>query len=167
MKVVIDKTTKGISILHKRRHNILRKSLITPYKSFIRLHLDFPDVIYDQPNNKSFCDKIESIQYNAVLAITGAIRVTSKDKLYKELGLEYLSTRRWIKKLSLFTISIRIKVQSTFIILFPNLRLLLVFIIITIYLIFFVEQISSKTVSFHPVLKNGISLILRLLQLNP
>ena len=102
LKVAIEKTTKGISILHKLRYNIPRKSLITLYKSFIRSHLDFADVIYDQPNNKSFCDKIESIQYNAALAITGAIRGTSKDKLYKELGLEYLSTRRWIKKLSLF-----------------------------------------------------------------
>ena len=34
--------------------------------------------------------------------ITGAIRGTSKDNLYKEPGLEYLSTRIWIKKLSLF-----------------------------------------------------------------
>ena len=29
-----------------------------------------------------------SIKYNETLAITGAIQGTSKDKLYKELGLE-------------------------------------------------------------------------------
>ena len=34
-----------------------------------------------EPRNDSFSDKIESIQYNAALAITGAIRGTSKDKL--------------------------------------------------------------------------------------
>ena len=82
LKVAIDKTTKGISVLRKLRYYIPRKSLITLYKSFIRSHLDFADVIYDQPNNKTFCDKIESIQYNAALAITGGIRVTSRDKLY-------------------------------------------------------------------------------------
>ena len=37
-----------------------------------------------------FTKKLESILYNAVLAITGAIRGTSKDKLYNKLGLETL-----------------------------------------------------------------------------
>ena len=36
------------------------------------------------------------IQYNAALAITGAITGTSKQKIYNELGLEYLKDRRWI-----------------------------------------------------------------------
>ena len=56
-----------------------RSSYLTIYKSFVRPHLDYGDVIYDQPNNSSLSDKIESVQYNAVLAITGAIRGTSKD----------------------------------------------------------------------------------------
>ena len=50
-----------------------RITLLSVYKAFIRLHLDYTDVVYDQPNNESFCNKIESIQYNAALAITGAI----------------------------------------------------------------------------------------------
>ena len=33
------------------------------------------------------------------LAITGAIRGTSKVKLYKELGLEFLKSRRWFRRL--------------------------------------------------------------------
>ena len=36
---------------------------------------------YDQPQNESFCNKSESVQYNAALAITGAIRGTSKIEL--------------------------------------------------------------------------------------
>ena len=67
-----------------------RSSLLTIYKSFVRPHLDYGDVIYDQPNNSRLSDKTESVQYNAALAITGAIRGTSKDKLYQELGLESL-----------------------------------------------------------------------------
>ena len=46
-----------------------------------------------------FCDKIESAQYKAALAITGAIQGTSRDKLNQELGLESLKTRRWYKRL--------------------------------------------------------------------
>ena len=40
---------------------------------------------------------MESILYNAALAITGAIGGTSKEKLYQELGLESLRKRRWYR----------------------------------------------------------------------
>ena len=49
-------------------------SVLTIYKSFVRPHLDYDDILYDQPDNKSFCQKIETVQYNAALAITGAIK---------------------------------------------------------------------------------------------
>ena len=45
---------------------------------------------------------MESIQYNAALAITGAVRGTSREKLYQELGLESLRKRRWYRKLCYF-----------------------------------------------------------------
>ena len=35
------------------------------------------------------------MQYSATLAITGAIRGTSREKLYQELGLESLQKRSW------------------------------------------------------------------------
>ena len=53
-------------------------------------HLDYEDSIYDQPNNESFCNKLETVRYNAALAITGSSQGTSKVKLYKKLGLESL-----------------------------------------------------------------------------
>ena len=77
-----------------------RFSLLTIYKSFVRSHLDYGNVIYDQPNNSRLSDKIESVQYNAALAITGTIRGTSKEKLYQELGLESLKDRRWLRRMS-------------------------------------------------------------------
>ena len=58
-------------------------------------------MICDQPSNASFSKKIESVQYNAALAITGAIKGSSREKLYQELGLEYLYQRRWARKLYL------------------------------------------------------------------
>ena len=50
----------------------------------------------------SFQKKLETIQYNAALAITGAIRRTSREKVYSELGLESLQDRRWYRKLCIF-----------------------------------------------------------------
>ena len=46
--------------------------------------------------------KNETIQYNAALAITGAIKGTSQMKLLNELGLESLEFRQWFRKLSAF-----------------------------------------------------------------
>ena len=68
----------------------------------MRPHLDYADVIYDAPNNELFKSKIESIQYNVAIAITGAIKGTSLDKLFSELGLEYLADRRWLRGLFFF-----------------------------------------------------------------
>ena len=80
-----------------------RSSLLATYKSFVRSQLDYGDGIYDQHNNSHFSDKIESVQYNATLAINGAIRGTSKEKLYQELGLESLQDRRWLRRMSYST----------------------------------------------------------------
>ena len=73
-----------------------RSSLLTIYKLSVRPHLDYGDEIYDQCKNSCFSDKIETVQYNAALAITGAIRGTSKEKLYQALGLEFLKDR-WLR----------------------------------------------------------------------
>ena len=68
--------------------NVLpRKSLIIIYKSFVRPHLDYGDLIYDQPNNESFCQQIEIAQYNASVAIAVGIKGTSRLKLYNEIAL--------------------------------------------------------------------------------
>ena len=93
------KVNKGISVIKKLRYSLPRKSLIIIYKAFLRPLIDYGDIIYDQPQNESFCEKIESVQYKAALAITGAIQGTSRDKIYKELGIESLKNRRWYKRL--------------------------------------------------------------------
>ena len=72
------------------------------YKAFARPHLDYGDVIYDEACNKTFHRKPVSIQYHACLALSGAIRTLSREKLYQELGLDSLQRRRWYRKLSLF-----------------------------------------------------------------
>ena len=74
---------KGIGMLKKLSNCLPRHSLVSHYKAF---------------NNK-----IESLKYNAALAITEAIRESSKEKLYQELGFECISSERWLRKLCLFT----------------------------------------------------------------
>ena len=79
------------------------------YKIFIRPHLDYGDVIYHIPHSYdafSSCislhplmEKIEQIQYNAALAITGCWQGSNRNKLYDELGWESLSDRRWSRRL--------------------------------------------------------------------
>ena len=43
-----------------------------------------------------FVKKIESIQYKVALAIIGAIQGTSRERIYQELGIESLKSRRCI-----------------------------------------------------------------------
>ena len=88
---------KGISVKKKLGHSLPRKSLLTIYKAFLWPLIDYGDIIYDQPQNESFCDKIESVQYKAALAIAGAIHGTSRDKVNQELDLESLKSRRCYK----------------------------------------------------------------------
>ena len=102
IKEKMSKAMKGIGVIKKLSNMLPRHSLITIYKVFVRPHLDYGDRLYDQPNNESLFQKIESIQYNTALAITGAIRGTSQTKLYNELGFESLKFRRWLRKLCLF-----------------------------------------------------------------
>ena len=102
LKEKCNKFNKGVGIIKKLQHTLPRQALLTIYKSFVRPHLDYGDIIYDQPNNESFNQKLESYQYNAALAITGAIRGTSQTKIYKELGLESLKFRRYFRRLCTF-----------------------------------------------------------------
>ena len=76
IKENIFKTMKRIGIIRKLNKEILQNSVITIYKSFVRPHLEYGDIIYDQQNKKNLNHKIERIQYNATLAITGAIKRT-------------------------------------------------------------------------------------------
>ena len=88
IKEKLSQVYKGIGLLRNLPNKPPRQALITNYKAFIRAHLDYGDAVYDKPNKETFINKIEKAQYDAVLAITGAIRATSRKKLYAELGIE-------------------------------------------------------------------------------
>ena len=73
LKNILNKVNKTIRLLQKLQNILPREPLLTTYKSFVRPHLDY-GVIHDQHYNNSFHQKLESTQYNAALAITGASR---------------------------------------------------------------------------------------------
>ena len=69
--------------MHLPREALLRISLFRP-------NLDYGDIIFDKPNNKSSKSKIESIQYKTCISTTGVFRGTM-GSLYRELGLPSLN----------------------------------------------------------------------------
>ena len=64
--------------------------------------------MYEKLNNEAFSKKIQKAQYDAELPIIGAVRRTSWEKLYAELGLESLIFGGWFRELACFH-----KIQST------------------------------------------------------
>ena len=82
-----------MAFLRNLSNKLPRQVLVTIYKVFIRSHLGYGDIVYNKPDNEIFINKIEKAQYDAALAIIGVIRVTSREKLYAELGIESLIFR--------------------------------------------------------------------------
>ncbi len=108
----IQKCRRGIGMIKFLSKYLPRHTLIELYKLYVRPHLDYGDVIYHIPPKKcefsqdtslnNHMEKLESVQYSAALAVTGAWKGTSREKLYEELGWESLSLRRWSRRLVLF-----------------------------------------------------------------
>ena len=73
LKEIFSIINNGIALVRKLRYSIPRKPLLSIYKAFSRPHPDYCNVIYDKLYNEKFIDTLESIQYNATLAITGAV----------------------------------------------------------------------------------------------
>ena len=88
-----------------------RKTLDQMYKTLVRSHLDYCDVIYHTPSYQtqpffglslhSLMNEVERIQYQAALAISGTWQGSCRNKLYEELGWESLSDRRFSRRLLL------------------------------------------------------------------
>ena len=55
---MLNKVNKTIGLLRKLQNTLPRPSLLTIYKSFIRPHLDYGNIIYDQAYNPSFQQKL-------------------------------------------------------------------------------------------------------------
>ena len=55
------KASKVIGVIKSLFKSLPRNVLLTIYKSFVRPHLDYGDIVYDRPNNESFISKLEQV----------------------------------------------------------------------------------------------------------
>lgn len=65
-------------------------------------HLNYADIILDKSDNKSLKDCLDNIQRYAVIAVTRAMKGTSRERICNELGLESIADRRWYRKTTFF-----------------------------------------------------------------
>ena len=84
---------------------VTRDAFDQMYKLYVQPHLNYGDFLYHQydPNfGLSLTTVLETVQYSAALAVTGAWRGTISDKIYEELGWESLYHRRYYRCITLF-----------------------------------------------------------------
>ena len=74
MESITKKVSKTMDLLLESHQILPRSCLLNICKTFRRSRLNSASIIYDQDYSFAFHDKLESVQYNACLAITGAIR---------------------------------------------------------------------------------------------
>ena len=61
-KSLLKKVHKTVAILRKFQNVLPGPVLLTTYKCFVKTHLNYGDIVYDQTFNNSFHQKIESLQ---------------------------------------------------------------------------------------------------------
>ena len=101
IKAAISKTRKGIGLLRCLSKYLPRYTLNELFKLYVRPHLDYGDAIYHilakvcefsgNATLSNLMEKLQSIQYSAALAITGAWRGTSRESFTLSLvGSHYV-----------------------------------------------------------------------------
>ena len=90
---MFEKASKRLNLLKFVKYRVDRSTLTSLYKSLIRPHVGYGDVIW---NSCYDCDSalLDSVQCEAARLVTGAIKGTSSERLSKELAWESLSSRR-------------------------------------------------------------------------
>ena len=63
---VLNKVNKAIGLLRKLQNLLSRSTLITIYKAFVRPHLDYGDILFDQTYNSSFHEKLDQFNITCV-----------------------------------------------------------------------------------------------------
>ena len=92
------KARKGIGLIKHLRSYLPTDALISIYTAHVRSHLDYCDFIFHIPellgnfstnvNLSNQMNKLESLIYQAGLAVTGMWQGTNRDRVYEELGWE-------------------------------------------------------------------------------
>ena len=77
----------------KVRMTLDRFSLEKIYMSFVRLILEYADVIWDS-QNQSLINKLENVQLDVARIVKGGNKLTGLNRLYEETKWEKLSSDR-------------------------------------------------------------------------
>ena len=72
---------------------LTRKTLDLLYKLTIRSVIDYGIIVWGTTLKQSDLDRLEKIQYRAAKLVTGALHLTSREKLNNELGWETIKVR--------------------------------------------------------------------------
>ena len=78
------KLNKVIGLTRRLSVNLTCNALLIKNEFFINLHLDYGDILHDKTNNEHLQNKMEKVQYQACLVITGVIQGTSREPVYDE-----------------------------------------------------------------------------------
>ena len=105
IKEAILKARRGIGLIRYLSKYGSRQMLDQIYELYVRPHLDYGDIVYHKYDPEMKLDttkRLERTQYSAALAVTGAWRGTSRQRLFEELGWESLYKRRWYRRICHF-----------------------------------------------------------------
>ena len=78
------KLNKVIGLTRRLSVNLTCNALLIKNEFFINLHLDYGDILHDKTNNEHLQNKMEKVQYQSCLVITGVIQRTSREPVYDE-----------------------------------------------------------------------------------
>ena len=86
---------RSVRLLHRNTLDLL-------YKLTIRSVIDYGLIIFGTTLNQIDLNRLERVQYRAAKLVTGALHLTSREKLNEELGWESIRARVDFLGLSLF-----------------------------------------------------------------
>ena len=108
------KARQGLGVMMHLKKWVSHQVLETIYKSKVRPHLDYCDMVYHRasPSNERYpifrqestidiLKEVETIQYKAARIVSGAWDKTRRKDVYDMLGWESLEDRRTMRKLCL------------------------------------------------------------------
>ena len=101
IKEVCLKANRKLSVLRSVKL-LSRQTLDILYKLTVRSVIDYALPVYCKTLNQTEIARLEQIQYRAAKLVTGALHLTSKDKLNCELGWETIQKRSELLGLNLF-----------------------------------------------------------------
>lgn len=97
----VAKVEKRLPLFSALKHKLPSSVLLTMYTYFIRPLLEYADVIWDNITIQQ-SDMLDQLQYQALLVVSGCTQGTNYNKIRRIYGVELLSFRRKLHRLSLF-----------------------------------------------------------------